>query len=362
MEEQVCLDGRRSFPFLKSLSFQAAAGANTNTVDLAARERERTMKSKLILGWTSAFCLSCMSARLVQAQESSDVEQIRKQLKEATDAFQKASEEYRRTIDALHKRLEQMQPKTAAPPASAPAPALAVAPTNPPPAEAAAPWSPTQPIRLVGGQQNYLNISFDALFAAGSSTADDVEALQLGGHDPKQRGFTVQNLELTLDGKVDPYFRGQANVVLQIDPDGETAVEAEEAYFETVALPWNLQVKGGQYFSEFGRLNPTHPHTWDFVDLPLVNGRFLGEDGLRNPGARVSWLVPTPFYSELLLGVQNSQGETAHSFRSDHDGDLFFGRPALDMQVKNMGDLLYVPRYTFSFNPGAEHTVLARTR
>jgi hypothetical protein len=168
----------------------------------------------------------------------------------------------------------------------------------------------------------------------------------------------VQNLETTFEGKVDPYFRGQAAVVLQIDPEGETTIEAEEAYFETMALPWNLQVKGGQYFTEFGRLNPTHPHTWDFVDLPLVNGRFFGEDGLRNPGARVSWLMPTPFYSELFLGVQNSQGETAYSFRDSHEGDLLFGRPAQDPGVHNLGDLLYAPRYAVSFNLADAHTVV----
>src|SRR5262249_20506624 len=137
--------------------------------------------------------------------------------------------------------------------------------TTTPPAAAPEKWSPTSPIRF-GSAQNYINLSFDALVAAGTSTADDIEKLQLGGHDPEQRGFTVQNLETVFEGKIDPYFRGQANVVLQIDPHGETTIEAEEAYLETMSLPWNLQVKAGQFFTEFGRLNPTHPHTWDFVD------------------------------------------------------------------------------------------------
>src|SRR6185295_4194059 len=114
-----------------------------------------------------------------------------------------------------------------------------------PPDITAKPWSPTQPIR-VGSAQNYLNLSFDALVAAGASTANDIEKLQFGGHDPKQRGFTVQNLETVFDGKVDPYFRGQANVVLQIDPQGETTIEAEEAYLESLSLPLNLQLKAGQ--------------------------------------------------------------------------------------------------------------------
>ena len=210
-----------------------------------------------------------------------------------------------------------------------------------------------------GSAQNYINLSFDALVAAGTSTAKDIESLQLGGHDPKQRGFTVQNLEMVFDGKVDPYFRGQANVVLQIDPDGETTIEAEEAYLETMSLPWNLQVKAGQFFSEFGRLNPTHPHTWDFVDQPLVNGRLFGEDGLRNPGVRASWLMPTPFYSELFFTVQDSQGATAQSFRNSHEGETFLGRLHDTGHVKSIGDMLFVPRYAASFNLSDSQTLVA---
>src|SRR5204863_6216948 len=196
-------------------------------------------------------------------------------------------------------------------------------PLTPTPApDLSQPWSPTAPIRI-GSAQNYLNLSFDGLFAVGTSTAKEIEGLETGGHDPKQRGFTVENVETTFEGKVDPYFRAQAAVVLQIDPQGESFIELEEAYAESVSLPANLQLRAGQFFTEFGRQNQTHPHAWDFVDQPLVMGRFLGDDGLRSAGARLSWLTPTPFYSELYLAVQNSQGPTVHSFRNDNGGDLF---------------------------------------
>ena len=122
-------------------------------------------------------------------------------------------------------------------------------------------------------------------------------------------------------------------------------------------MPWNLQVKAGHFFSEFGRLNPAHPHTWDFVAQPLVNARMFGGDGLRNPGARVSWLMPTPFYSELFLAVQNAGGETAPSFLSVA-GEEMFGRPLGERQVRAAADLLYVPRWAVSFEPSETQTVL----
>lgn len=312
---------------------------------------------------------ACLSAPLLGAQEASQIDQLKQQLQQLQDAFQKVQEQHRLEMEALRKQVQELQqqqkstPGLPTPPAAAQP--LAAASSQPPPtnapAETVPAWSPSAPLTLAGGQKNYLNVSFDALLAAGTSTANDIDRLQLGGHDPKERGFTVQNLETVFEGKVDPYFRGQANIVMQIDQGGETTVEAEEAYLETMSLPANLQVRAGQFFTEFGRLNPTHPHSWDFVDQPLVNGRFLGEDGLRSAGARVSWLAPTPFYSELFFTVANSQGPTAFSFRNEHEGELFLGRPSIDRRVKTLGDILFVPRYAASFDVTDSQTIVAGT-
>jgi hypothetical protein len=56
--------------------------------------------------------------------------------------------------------------------------------------------------------------------------------------------------------------------------------------------------------------------------------------------------------------VQNSQGETAFSFRDAEGAELIAQRPAVDTSVDNLGDMLYAPRYAMSFNFGDEHTVL----
>jgi len=216
-------------------------------------------------------------------------------------------------------------------------------------------WSPAQPLTVWSMGKNYMNISFDGLFTAGGSTAQDLEKLETGGHDPNQRGFTVQNLETVFEGAIDPYFKGQANIIFQIDKDGESFLEVEEAYLTSMSLPLNLQAKAGTFFTEFGRLNQFHPHAWDFADQPLVNGRFLSPDGLRNPGARLSWLAPTSNYTELFIAVQDSQGETVRSFRNE---DALFGREAVDTRVRNMGDMLYVPRIATSFDLTDEQTIL----
>ncbi len=216
-------------------------------------------------------------------------------------------------------------------------------------------WFPAQPITLWSAGKNYMNISFDGLFAAAGSTARDLDKIETGGHDPNQRGFTVQNLETVFDGAIDPYFNGQSVLVFQIDKNGASSLEVEEAYLTTMSLPLNLQLKGGTFFTEFGRLNPTHPHTWDFADQPLINGRFFGPDGLRNPGIRLSWLAPTDNYTELFLTTQNSQGNTAFSFRNN---TALFNRNSVDAGVRSMEDMLYVPRIATSFDLTEEQTLL----
>ncbi|MBI5366371.1 MAG: hypothetical protein HZA54_05005 [Planctomycetes bacterium] len=221
-------------------------------------------------------------------------------------------------------------------------------PAAPEPSRAAAPIAAAGALKLI-------DIAFDLLSAGGFSTAReaDMRRLQGGGHDPKNRGVTVQNAELTLSGVVDPFLRGDANIVLQITEAGETLVELEEAYLTTLALPAGLQVKAGQFYTAFGRLNAQHPHAWAFVDQPVVNSRFMSPDGLRNPGVQVSWLTPLPFFAELVGSVQDAHGETATSFRFSPNEEVA-GRVLLDRDVRSPADLLYLARLRTSFDPTDE--------
>ncbi len=203
----------------------------------------------------------------------------------------------------------------------------------------------------------YMNIGFDGLADFGWSSDPNVGSLQLGDHDPAVRGFTIPNVELTLDGAVDPYFKGFANIVYKLDAAGETGVELEEVYVLTTSLPHNLQIKGGQFFTEFGRQNPQHPHSWSFVDQPLVLNRMFGPDGLRSQGVRISWLAPTPWYTEAMVSVMNSAGGTTWSFRSDESSEIHGGAP-LDRQVLRLGDMLVVPRLATSFELTSTQTLV----
>ncbi len=143
--------------------------------------------------------------------------------------------------------------------------------------------------------------------------------LQTGEHDPRNNGFTLQQLELAASSAVDPYFRFDSFIVFKVPrPDGEAGgVEIEEVYATTTSLPANLQLRVGQFLTRFGRFNPTHPHTWDFVDQPIEIGRLFSPDGNRGLGFELSYLTPLPWYVELV-------GSMTHDSALDisHAGNL----------------------------------------
>ncbi|PYI87820.1 MAG: hypothetical protein DME26_04925, partial [Verrucomicrobia bacterium] len=143
----------------------------------------------------------------------------------------------------------------------------------------------------------------------------------------------------------------------------KTEVELEEVFLQSTSLPANLQFKAGQFFANFGRQNSQHPHAWAFVDQPLILNRAFGPESLRNIGGQMSWLAPTPFYTELFLGVFNGQSDQAFSFRNAGDDDgtgtrRFHGRATIDRGLRGPGDLLFAPRITSSFDLTDQQTLV----
>ncbi|WP_228565519.1 zinc-regulated TonB-dependent outer membrane receptor [Myxococcus sp. AB036A] len=167
-----------------------------------------------------------------------------------------------------------------------------------------------------------LSFILDASLAAFSAE----EPLQSGGHDPTKTGFNFQQLEMSVGAAVDPYFRFDANIVFS-----QFGVEVEEAYATTLDLPLNLQVRAGQFLTRFGRINPTHPHSWDFVDQPFMLGRIFGGEGNRGLGVEASWLAPLPWFVEVIGSATDAAGgATARSFFGDRNLGV---RTPLDFQL-----------------------------
>jgi hypothetical protein len=312
-------------------------------------------------------------------ERSERIRELERRLEQLQEAFERTPAEQKQQMEALQRELELVRREgVRTSDAGAVASGAVAAPVASGPEAAGGAGSLRAPgpfsWRLggggggLGGGGTYVDVGLVGTFAVGTSTAKDIEGgLQPGGHDPNQRGFTVQGVELNLTGAVDPYFMGSANLLYSLDASGESHVELEEAWMETLQLPAGLQVRAGQFYAPFGRINGRHPHQWGFVDAPLVTARLLGPDGLRNPGVQVSWLLPMAIYSQLFVAVQDSQGDGAAPFRGGGhvhgeagSGELPLGFRPLenDRGVSALNDLLWTLRYAVSWDLTPQQTVL----
>ena len=337
------------------------------------------MKKILVL-----LCLGLV-VPMAPAQETNEVEQLKQQLLQMQENFEKERNEDRKLIQSLSQKVDELVKEKQAQAATASAPTTSstaaadsekaklqaelageLGPiTNQPAAAPTKSWSPSEPITIARAGSAYMNISFDALIDVGGSTkADPSSQLELADHDPIKNGFSLRNAEISVDGAVDPYLKGFGNIVLKLDKNNDTEIELEEAYAQTTALPGNLQAKAGQFFAAFGRQNAQHPHQWAFVDAPIILTRAFGPEGLRSIAAQGSWLLPTPFYTEATLGILDGQGDTSFGFRNGGDVDSlgvkrFHGRQTIDRGLRGPQDLVFVPRLASSFELTDNQTLVA---
>jgi hypothetical protein len=114
--------------------------------------------------------------------------------------------------------------------------------------------------------------------------------------------FEFRSAEIGISANIDPFARGYA--IFNGTNDG---VEVEEAAIVTTSLPYNLTVKGGRFFADFGRLSKFHDHDLPFVNRPQVLDTFVGGESQAD-GVEVSYLAPLEQYLTLTLGAYNKIG------------------------------------------------------
>ena len=146
---------------------------------------------------------------------------------------------------------------------------------------------------------------------------------------PPKRSFGLAETELSIAANIDPYFRGVA--IASLAPEG--GVSVEEAYFQTLAIPYGFNIKGGRFFSGIGYQNEQHQHAWDFQDAPLVYKAFLGGQ-LKQDGLQIKWVAPTDLFMEA--GAEFSAGGSFPSGNRNKNGvgsNALFGTVGGDIGV-----------------------------
>src|SRR5437899_3698194 len=216
------------------------------------------------------------------AQETNELEQLKKEMREMRKQMQQ--------LEQKIETLEQKKTGTAAAPGKAP---------ESPPGAA----TPEQVKELsdkvdavVEAQKKVRPSEFnpsiglvgETIFSYTSKSSDQTGSDRAGGFDAFQR-----SIELNVAASVDPFAKGYAVINASADSaTGEATMAVEEAALQTTSLPWNLELKAGRFFGEFGRLGYIHDHELPFVNRPLVLDQYIGGES-RTDGAQVNWLLPT---------------------------------------------------------------------
>lgn len=151
----------------------------------------------------------------------------------------------------------------------------------------------------------------------GNDSEYELPGFTLGGEAGRGgEGFLLGHNELMLSANIDDMFHGKMTTVLA-DHEGETEVELEEAFIETLGLGGGATIRAGRFFSGIGYLNDQHPHSWDFADAPLVYRGLFG-DALRDDGVQLSWVAPTDLY--FKLGAEMTRGAQFPAAGATNDG------------------------------------------
>ena len=139
-------------------------------------------------------------------------------------------------------------------------------------------------------------------------------------------GLKVQEIELQFSANVDKWL--SANIRFTFEDD---EFEIEEA-FADVLLMNRLALRAGQFYTHFGKHNLLHQHQFPFIDAPLVNQEIFGEEGLLEVGTGLNYLVPVPWYSELIFEFLEGGNENLFDAPLNDDFAYLF-------HTKNLWDL-----------------------
>jgi hypothetical protein len=123
------------------------------------------------------------------------------------------------------------------------------------------------------------------------------------GERPEKQGLGVDHTEFYWSATKEDQLRGNA-VIAIAEHDGETEIEFEEAYVETIKsylLPDGMNLKLGRAFWTFGALNAQHTHSDSFADRPLPYRAFLN-NAFNDDGLEVSYKLPVDFFAVIGAG------------------------------------------------------------
>lgn len=148
----------------------------------------------------------------------------------------------------------------------------------------------------------YISLVLNGSYNYYSHKDKEIPGFQIGEEgESSDRGFSLGESEINIGANVDDKFLANFTAAV-VSEDGEDKIELEEAFVQTIGLPYGITATAGRLKPIFGYLNEKHAHTDDFADRPLPYRIFLN-NAYKDDGAQVSVVLPTDFYAEIGGGA-----------------------------------------------------------
>ena len=189
----------------------------------------------------------------------------------------------------------------------------------------------------------YISVVLNGAYNYYAHEEKEISGFQIGeeGESP-DKGFSLGESEINIGANVDDKFLANLTAAV-VSEDGDDKIELEEAFVQTIGLPYGLTATFGRLKPVFGYLNEKHAHTDEFADRPLVYRTFLN-NAYKDDGVEVSLVLPTDFYAEIGGGLYKG-GYFPASSESSGDGAanayIKFGGDITDNQAW-LGGLSYL--------------------
>ncbi len=243
---------------------------------------------------------------IAPAQETNEVEQLKQQLRQMQENFEKVQNEQRQQINALTQKLDELskQQQTTAAVAATPTNAAAITDRLKELDDKVEGVVEAQKKTLLSEFNPAIGVVGETIFSYNSQPNNATGSDRPGGFD-----VWLRSMELNISASVDPFFKAYTVINASADSaTGESDLTVEEAAIVSTSLPWNLTLTAGMFFGEFGRLADVHDHELPFVNRPLVLDQYIGGES-KTEGVQVNWLFPTEHYISLTGGIGTQFGD-----------------------------------------------------
>jgi len=148
----------------------------------------------------------------------------------------------------------------------------------------------------------YVSVVLNGAYNYYSNKDKEISGFQIGeeGESP-DKGFSLGESEINIGANVDDKFLANLTAAV-VSEDGDDKIELEEAFIQSIGLPYGITATAGRLKPVFGYLNEKHAHTDEFADRPLPYRVFLN-NAYKDDGAQISVVLPTDFYAEIGGGL-----------------------------------------------------------